>query len=466
MINDGNVNPGERPSFEEAIGKVSTRGIKPGLLGITELLRQLGDPHKDLEVIHVAGTNGKGSVCAMLERCLREAGFRTGLYSSPHMMDYNERFRVDGKMISDEAIMDLLREAGEAAKRTEEAIDKLPTEFEVLTAMALLWFAREQADIVILETGMGGRFDATNIFPKPLVTIITSISMDHEAYLGDTIAKIAWEKAGIIKAGVPLITSCDNEEAFAVIRREFEEVQESAGKESDGGGPARLTRIWEGCRWETRSLGLSGQMVNLITAAGVYEDVRLSLPGDYQSANLACVVLAWEFLASAGFKRAPALDPALLTEEALRKGLANVKWPCRLELVQEKPAVVLDGSHNPDGLRQLSVWLAGQRGQYDQVLLVMGMVEDKDRLHAAMQLDGLVSRVIITKPLSDRAGRWQGLAEGFRRTAADKVEFIEDCHQAVKKAIGLAGDNDLVLCTGSFYLVGELRKNWIGKELF
>ena len=454
-------------NFEEALDKVSVRGIKPGLQGITELLGLLGDPHKGLKVIHVAGTNGKGSICAMLERCLREAGLRTGLYSSPHMMDYNERFQINGKVISDADIMALLGEAGEAAKQAAKVLGQLPTPFEVMTAIAFLWFAREKVDIVVLETGMGGRFDSTNVFPDPVLTIITSISMDHEAYLGDSIAKIAWEKAGIIKAGAPLVTSCDNEEAFEVIRREFEEVQngltEGAGKTD---AAPRLARVWDECSWETEGKSLFGQRVNLKTPLRSYDKLDLTLSGDYQCSNLACVVLAWEYLASEGRKAVPLLSPDRITEENLRKGLASVKWPCRLELVQEKPAVVLDGSHNPDGIRKLADWLTEHRERFDNVVLVMGMVEDKDRLGAAKELDGLVSRVIITKPLSDRAGHWQGLAEGFRKVPEEKVEFVEDCHQAVKKAVGLAGAGDLVLCTGSFYLVGEMRRNWIEKDLF
>ncbi|MCL1805966.1 MAG: bifunctional folylpolyglutamate synthase/dihydrofolate synthase [Clostridiales bacterium] len=452
--------------LEAAIGKVSTRGIKPGLQGILSLMEELGNPHEGLAVIHVTGTNGKGSVCAMLERCLREAGFRTGLYSSPHMMDYNERFLIDGKMIDDDTLLALLEEAGKAAKRVESDLGKLPTEFEVLTAMAFLWFVREKADVVVLEVGMGGRFDSTNIFPAPLATVITSISMDHEAYLGNDITKIAWEKAGIIKPGSALVTSCDNEEAYAVIKREFEEIQKAAGLDGLESGTPPLIRVWDQCRWDTDDRGLAGQTVGITTPYRSYEGLDLSLSGTYQCSNLADVVTVWDYLAKEGFRNEPGLDPGRLTEENLRKGLASVRWPCRLELVQDKPAVILDGSHNPDGIRKLADWLSAHRAQFDQVLLVMGMVEDKDRLSAVRHLDGLVSRVIITKPLSDRAGRWQGLAEGFEKVPAQSVEFVEDCHQAVKKAIGLAGERDLVLCTGSFYLVGELRRNWIEKGLF
>jgi dihydrofolate synthase/folylpolyglutamate synthase len=189
-----------------------------------------------------------------------------------------------------------------------------------------------------------------------------------------------------------------------------------------------------------------------------YEGLFLPLPGEHQCENLACAVQTWELLAS-GHTGLPDARRRL-TEAALRKGLASVSWPCRLELVQENPAVVLDGSHNPDGIRRSADWLAGERDRFDQVILVMGMIEGKDRISAAEALDGLISRLIITKPLSERATGWQELAKGFRRIPEENVEYIEDCHEAVRKAVGLAGDTGLVFCTGSFYLVGELRKNW------
>ncbi|MCL1848741.1 MAG: bifunctional folylpolyglutamate synthase/dihydrofolate synthase [Clostridiales bacterium] len=438
-------------AFEEAIGEVAAVGVKPGMEVIRELLKQLGNPHKKIPIIHVAGTNGKGSVCAMLERCLREAGFRTGLYTSPHMMTYHERFLVDGEMISHDALMALLKDVEVAVEDTKEALGQNPREFEILTAMGFLWFYRKRVDVLILETGLGGRFDATNVSDQPLLSIITSISKDHEVFLGDTLAMIAKEKAGIIKKGSSLVTSCSAPEAVEVIKQEFRDIQ----KGEDG---PELFLVSDCCKWSTKSLGLAGQEVDLETPGNAYKALFLPLPGQYQCENLADVALAWEYLAG---ERSPlASGREQLTEEALRSGLASVFWPCRLELVQEKPTVVLDGSHNPDGILKSAQWLETERGGYSQVILVMGMLEDKDRISATSALDGLVSRVIITKPLSERAGQWQDLAKGFKSIPQEGVEFVEDCHEAVKKAIDIAGENDLVLCTGSFYLVGELRKNW------
>ncbi len=443
-----------QPTFEEALERVSSFGIEPGLAVISELLRQLGDPQAGLKVIHVAGTNGKGSVCSMLASCLEQAGLRSGLYTSPHLMVYNERFRVNDTMISDDQLFALLAETEEAAKRTAAVLGRRATQFEILTAMAFLWFYRQKVDVLILETGMGGRFDATNVIARPLLTVITNISLDHEGFLGHSTAEIAAEKAGIIKAGSPLVTACSDPAALDVICREFSSVQ---GQLSQGAAPA-LAQIWQECSWQTDSLGLKGQEVTLTTPLGTYERLYLPLAGGHQCVNLACVIRAWEILAGQ--------QAGLLTEEALRRGLQKVSWPCRLELVQEQPRVVLDGSHNPDGLCQLAAWLRENRRDYGKVILVMGMVEDKDRLKAASYLDELVDQVIITKPLSARAGRWQELARGFSGAAGRQVEYIEDCHQALEAAIAAAAEKDLVLCTGSFYLVGELRKKWSIKDMF
>ncbi len=438
-------------AIESRFARMCEYGIKPGLLGINALLRYLGDPHKGMRVVHVAGTNGKGSVCAMLDSCLREAGFRTGLYTSPHMARYNERIRVDGRLISDDELLGLFDEIEAIMPDVVAFLGKKPTFFEVETAAAFMWFKRCNADIVVLETGMGGRYDSTNVIDDPLLTIITSISMDHERYFGSDIAHIAMEKAGIIKKGSMLVTSCDNEKAFGIIKGEYESIQ-------DNPACPPLINIWHACEWEAKSFGAKGQEVSVRTLTGYYDKLFLPLSGQYQCSNLACVVAGWEYLRT----KLEGADADKLTDEALRNGLAKVFWPCRLELVQENPTVVIDGSHNPDGIRKSAEWLAGVRDAYDNVILLMGMVDDKDRLSAAAELDGMASKLVITKPLSTRSVRWEEMAKGFKLIKEDQISFIEDCHQALRAAIDMAGAKDLVFCTGSLYLVGELRKNWDG----
>ena len=446
----------ERLAFEETLCRVSSFGIKPGLEVIYALLEELGDPQAGLAVIHITGTNGKGSVSAMLESCLRRAGYRTGLFTSPHLISYRERFRVNGRLAEYGDLLELLGQAAEAADRVEGRLGSRPTEFELLTAMGFLYFQRMKVEILVLEVGMGGRYDSTNVIPQPLLTIITNVTLDHESFLGHSVREIAWEKAGIIKSGVPVVWAGRDPEALAVIEEE---------RRKAGGGP--LHEVTKECVWRRRPLGVKGQEIGITTPEGAYPAVRLALGGDYQGDNLAAVLRALELLA-------PRLDRltdekkegAGLCRESVYEGLAQTRWPCRLELVTENPAVILDGSHNPDGIRGLARWLKEQRESFDQVILVMGMVADKDRLTAAGYLDGLATNVIITKPLSSRAGSWEDLGQGFQKNPAARIFYEEDCHKALKRALAQAGPRDLVLCTGSFYLVGELRKNWQTRDMF
>ncbi|MEA4893015.1 MAG: folylpolyglutamate synthase/dihydrofolate synthase family protein [Peptococcaceae bacterium] len=436
----------ERLAFEETLARVSSFGIKPGLLVIRALLEELGNPQAGLKAIHITGTNGKGSVSAMLESVLRRSGYRTGLFTSPHLISYRERFRVNGQMAEYGVLLELLAETAAAARQVAEKTGSRPTEFELLTAVGFLYFRRMQTQVLILEVGMGGRYDSTNVIPDPLLTIITNVTLDHENFLGHSVKEIAWEKAGIIKEGVPLIWAGKDAGALAVI----EEVRQQAK-----GGP--ICDAAKECVWQSRPLGLLGQEIDIVTPEGTYPAVRLPLNGPYQGVNLAAVLRALEVLR-------PKLPG--ISRESIYRGLAAVRWPCRLELVQQLPAVILDGSHNPDGIRWLAQWLKEQKPAFDRVILVMGMVADKDRLTAARYLDGLAESVIITKPLSSRAGSWEELARGFQQNAGTGVLLEEDCHKALERALGQANPKDLVLCTGSFYLVGELRKNWKTGDMF
>lgn len=436
----------ERLAFEETLARVSSFGIKPGLKVIQALLKEVGDPQAGLAAIHITGTNGKGSVSAMLEAVLRHSGYRTGLFTSPHMLSYRERFRVDGQLARYQELLPLLERIAGAADRVEAAVGCRPTEFEVLTALGFLYFQSRRAEVLILEVGMGGRYDSTNVIPNPLLTVITNVTLDHENYLGKTIQKIAWEKAGILKAGVPAVWAGDSPEALAVLEAEGQKVE---------AGP--LHDIRKECTWTRRSWGLKGQELDLRTPAGEYPALRLPLNGWHQGINVATALRALELLAA----RLPKVR-----RESIYAGLEAVRWPCRLELVQEAPAVVLDGSHNPAGILALARWLRENRGSFRQVILVMGMVADKDRLTAAGYLDGLAERVIITRPLSSRAGSWEELGRGFREIPPERITYEKDCQQALALALAEAGREDLVLCTGSFYLVGELRGNWQPGDMF
>lgn len=437
-------NPRERSAatFEEALSQASSFGIRPGLETMQALMACLDNPQDRLQVVHVAGTNGKGSVCAMLESVFRAAGFKTGLYTSPHLLEYGERFRINGENAGEGQLLLLLERVLSAADQVEAKLGWRPTEFELLTAMGFLYFEQEKVDVLILEVGLGGRLDATNLVRQPLLTVITNVTMDHENFLGNDIRGIAGEKAGIIKPGVSLVCAAEDPVVQGVVREQFDAMQ----NQDDG---AQLHWVQGECRWQPLSQGLLNQQVSLQTPFHCYEKIELPLIGPHQCINLATAVRALELLQ----RRFPQLGPA-----AVENGIPHVSWPGRLEVVCKSPLVILDGAHNPDGMRRLAQWLAGIRPSFDRVLLVIGMLADKDRQSAAAQLETLVDRIFITRPPSDRAVRWEDMGTVFRQTDPNRITYIEACNQALAAAVQEAGPRDLVLAAGSLYLIGALKR--------
>lgn len=429
-------------TFEEALSQASSFGIRPGLETMQALMECLGNPQDRLPVVHVAGTNGKGSVCAMLESVFRAAGCRTGLYTSPHLLEYGERFRINGENAGEAQLELLLEQVLRAADQVETKLGRRPTEFELLTAMGFLYFEQEKVDVLILEVGLGGRLDATNLVGQTLLTIITNVTMDHENFLGNDIRRIAAEKAGIIKPGVSLVCAAEDPVVKRVILEQFETMQ----KQDEG---ARLHWVQKECRWQILRQGMLDQQVALQTPAHRYESIQLPLIGPHQCINLATAVLALELL----LRPYPQLGPA-----AVEEGISRVSWPGRLEVVRQQPLVILDGAHNPDGMRRLAQWLTGMRPSFRRVLLVIGMLADKDRQSAASQLEALVDRIFITRPPSDRAVQWEAMGDAFRHTCPDRISSIEDCHEALAAALREAGPRDLVLAAGSLYLIGALKR--------
>jgi dihydrofolate synthase/folylpolyglutamate synthase len=437
-------NPKERTAatFEEALSQASSFGIRPGLETMQALMECLDNPQDRLQVVHVAGTNGKGSVCAMLESVFRTAGCKTGLYTSPHLLEYGERFRINGENAGEERLRRLLEQVLRAADQIESKLGCRPTEFELLTAMGFLYFEQEKVDVLILEVGLGGRLDATNLVRRPRLTVITNVTMDHENFLGNDLRGIAGEKAGIIKPGVSLVCAAEDPLIQEVIREQFDQTQK-------GEKQARLHWVHSECRWQLLSQGFLNQQVALQTPFHRYETIDLPLIGPHQCINLATAVLALELLQ----QEFPKLGPA-----AVEAGVRSVSWPGRLEVVRQRPLVVLDGAHNPDGMRRLAQWLIGMRPSFDRVILVIGMLADKDRQSAASQLEPLVDRIFITRPPSDRAVRWEDMGTVFRQTDPGRITYIEACNQALAAAVKEAGPRDLVLAAGSLYLIGALKR--------
>ena len=305
----------------EYIHAVQWAGHKPGLTRTRTLLAALGDPHKKLQFVHVAGTNGKGSTAAMLASCLQAAGYRVGLYTSPFINRFNERIQINGQQIPDEALVELVEQVKPAA----DAMEDVPTEFEIITALGMLYFAQQQCDIVVLEVGLGGTLDSTNVIEKPACAVITALGMDHVKELGPTLADIAAAKAGIIKPGCPVVSYGGAPEADAVLRRVAAQQH------------ASFTEV------DFAKLQVTGGDLDAVTFSfDGLDGVRLPLIGSYQPRNAALAITALRVLRQQGWN---------IPESAIRTGLEQVSWPGRFELLRHSPAFVLDGSHNAHGMR-------------------------------------------------------------------------------------------------------------------
>ncbi len=406
-----------------------------GLERMGTLMEKLGDPHEDLRVIHVAGTNGKGSVCKFLEEGLSSCGYEVGLFSSPFVECFNERIRLGGRNISDGDLESYGRRVLDAA--AEMVADGLesPTEFEVVTAIALLYFAEMKADIAILEVGLGGRGDSTNIIEKPLICAITSISYDHMNVLGDTLEKIAAEKAGIIKPGVPVVSNVDDHGAASVIARKAYE---------KGSRLYDVSRISSGVESETPF----SQTVTMEIYGTDYSDVEISMAGEHQRENLKTALAIIEVLRKAGKIK--------VERGALYAGLKRAAQPGRFEIMSEDPFVVIDGAHNAAGAKALLETVrrhfAGMR-----ILLVTGMLADKDVDDILGSFVEITDDIIATEPNNPRKLEAEELAERLAG-AGVRPRIAKSPEESLRLAESLMGDHDVILFAGSLYLISDIRR--------
>ena len=405
-------------TYSEALDwleQVGRGGSRLGLDRVRDYLTRLGAPQDQIPMIHVAGTNGKGSVSACLSAILTQAGYRVGLYTSPHLDRFNERFRIRGEEISDAAFADLVSQ-GRAVWETME--DK-PTEFEVITALAFLYFAQSACDLVVLEVGLGGRLDATNVIPTPLAAVITKLGLDHTAELGDTLAQIAYEKAGIVKPGGRVVLDGRNTEVLEQLRQLCRERACSAAVTR----PDQLTVSRQDITGSTFSYG-------------PWRDLRLTLAGSYQPGNAAL---------------------ALETVEVLRAGLAAVRWPGRFELLCQDPIFLLDGAHNPDGVRaaveSLSACFPGQK-----LRLLVGFLADKDIPGMVAQLAPLAQELLVITPPSPRAMEEEDLVKTLARTFPAPVKGFASIRAAVDYAFATARPGERFCALGSLYSAGTIRQ--------
>jgi dihydrofolate synthase/folylpolyglutamate synthase len=428
--------------FLYALGN-EIKTAKFGLERIIAVLDAMANPHKGYGIVHVAGTNGKGSTSAMLDSILRAAGLRTGLYTSPHLERINERIRVDGKEISD-------AEFAAVFTRVRQAIEELlasgrlaahPTFFECVTAIAFVYFAEAKAEFAVCETGMGGRLDATNIL-LPEVAVITQIDFDHENYLGHSIEEIAGEKAGIIKPGARVVSAAEHLIARVVIRRRCAE-QSAFLVEIENAFFLEDVVAHDGCFSFTA----------ISYDSGVRIPVALRLPGRFQVRNALTALATVRMLAERG---------APIDEEAITRGFAAASWPGRLEKINERPEIYVDGTHNPAGAREISVFweqfLANRK-----IYLVYGAMRDKAVDEIAGLLFPRAAAVILTTPAQSRAISAPLLAE-MTSHHARRAEIVPDPRQALARALELAAPDDVIFITGSLYLVGELRQEWMSRK--
>lgn len=410
-------------------------GYKPGLERVQAALDRLGNPENTVPTIHVAGTNGKGSTSAMIANILKMAGYSVGLYTSPHLQHFRERFRVNGVPISD---ADLVRLTGQIKPIIEEleSIPELgrPSYFEVITILAFLYFAEKKIDVLVLEVGLGGRLDATNVV-LPLVSVITTIGFDHMEYLGNTLAEIATEKAGIIKENVSVVSGVCDPDAIHSITLQAEKKQ------------APLYQPLAESSWRVRETDLRKQTVDLIIGDRAYPGLQIGLLGEHQIRNTIVAIQTVELLQV----KFPQVD-----EQAIRKGVCTVKWPGRLELAKENPPVLLDGAHNIEGIEALAAFLEQVRSSYDHLYLVMSILKDKDVAPMVRRVAPIATGVTFTQNHNLRASTADDLAHVLAGEQLE-IKVIPDFQQAIAEAIATAGSRDLICITGSLYTIAEAR---------
>lgn len=407
------------------IHSVCWKGMMPGLQRITALLEKMGNPHKDLKFIHIAGTNGKGSTAAMTASILRKAGYCTGLYTSPYIYQFGERIQVNGELISDEELIDIV----EYVKPLADTMNETPTEFELITAIAFEHFKRKGCDIIVLEVGLGGLLDATNVIDCPEVAVITNIGLDHTDILGHTLEEIAFNKAGIIK-----------ENGHAVIYRGTAGVEAVFEKTCTEKNTKLKKANFAGLNLKSHDL------FEQVFDCGEYKDIHLPLLGDHQLHNAAVVLAVAETLIEKGWK---------ITRENIYDGIRDVSWPGRFDIVSRDPLFIIDGGHNPQCLealvKNIQDYLTGRR-----VIALTGVLADKDYGDMYKPVMPYIEQFVCVTPPNPRRLIATELAEHLQGVGATATA-CETVADGVRKAIELAGSDGVVLCFGSLYTIGDIR---------
>jgi len=427
-------------TYSEAIDYIydlTKYGIKLGLENINYLLYLLGEPHKKLKIIHVAGTNGKGSTCSSISSILQSDGYKVGLYTSPHLVDFTERIKINHKPINRKKVSELL-------ERIKPYIEKVantpsyghPTFFEVITSMAFLYFFEEQVDYLVLEVGLGGRLDATNVC-EPLISVITHIDYDHMDKLGNSLEEIAREKGGIIKPEGIVISSNQYEEAYNEIRKIADEKK------------SLIYSIGREISYKIVKSDIKGVIFNLKGIYREYKNLHTPLLGRHQADNATNAIAAVEALKMKGTD---------ISQKAIRDGLEKVKWTGRLEIVRNNPTIILDGAHNPNGAKIMHQALE-EIFSYRYLTLVLAIFADKDYKKMIEVLAPGADLIIATKAENPRAASPQAIAkEAAKYINKNKIIAIENIPQAINYALSNSKEDALICITGSLYTVGEAKK--------
>ena len=424
-------------TYEEALSYINDFTWSKSRLGLKrtrELLYKLGDPQKKLKFIHVAGTNGKGSICAMTERILREAGYRTGFYPSPYLEDFRERIQVNGELITKEALTRITERVASVADMMEDH----PSQFELITAIGMLYFLEQECDFVVLEVGMGGALDSTNVIDAPEAAVIANIGLDHTEYLGDTIEKIAETKCGIIKSGSSVVSYPNVSSVMEIIRNTCKEKQ---------------VPLYEAKDAESLYRDLYGQM---FLSEG--KEYVLSLLGNNQIRNAATVLSVVEALRDKGHA---------IPEEAVSQGLSQVKWPARFEVLNHEPLFILDGGHNPQCaqalVENLETYLLADKSDKQSVTFLIGMLKDKDYHRVLGILKPYGFNYVCITPDNTRALNGSELADTIRSMNPDHPGKIVSA-DSIKEGIQIASAYGLpVVAFGSLYSAGEIRRVYLSE---
>ena len=416
-----------RKEAMEYINKTTWRGSRLGLDRMEKLLKLIGNPEKKLKFIHIAGTNGKGSTAAMLASVLTEAGYKTGLFTSPYIHSFHERIKVNGKNIPEEELTATIT----YLKRFIESMEDKPTEFELITVVAFLYFQACQCDIVVLEVGLGGRLDSTNVIPTPEAAVITAIDMDHMNELGDTIEKIAYEKAGIIKEYGDVILYQQKESVYEVIRTICDQKSSSL-------------HLVEFKNLEILSSNLEEQKLKFEG----FKEVVIRLLGEYQQKNTAVVLKTIEVLQTKGW---------VISDQALHDGLKKTTWPGRFEVLNRAPCFIVDGAHNPNGVQSLvknmELYFSGKKK-----LFLVGVLKDKDYLTMIQLIAPYGDQWIVVQPENERALSTVDLAKVLKEKYNKDVIEAANVREGVNLALKLAEEEQIIISFGSLYMVGEIRE--------